>query len=213
MSSVREAVGLTHGIGPAREDGLGLGDRGLGFREPVGKIGCPRVFDVGQDFQHAEQSLEVVRLASDRFRELRGNRQRGPAVGGVHSLPDAGYVGFARIVHVRLFVRPAIVLDGESARFNERIGLVGAMPIDREMIGGFDGECGHDGLQKCEGPACGRLQAIAWRRPGVRTERKIGKEAGRPKPPRSIASFGGDGVWLRFVGFPGVLIVAGEELR
>jgi len=70
MCSVREAVGLTCRIGRAREDGLGLGDRGMGFREPVGKIGSPEVFDVGQDFQHAEQSIEVVRLAPNCFREL-----------------------------------------------------------------------------------------------------------------------------------------------
>ena len=26
--------------------------------------------------------------------------------------------------------------------------------VDRETVGRFDGECGHDDLQKCENPAC-----------------------------------------------------------
>jgi hypothetical protein len=41
-----------------------------------------------------------------------------------------------------------------------------------------------------------------------------GKKRGGLKPPRSIASFDSDGVWLRFLGFLGVgVLVAGQELR
>ena len=79
MSSVREAVGLTQRIRRAREDGLGLGDRGSGFREPVGKIGCAKVFNVRQDFQQAEQkSRSGPPCAGSLRRIVRESSNAGP---------------------------------------------------------------------------------------------------------------------------------------
>jgi hypothetical protein len=106
-----------------------------------------------EDLEQSKQNLEVLALALKRFAEMRWDRKRRDAVGRDVARPDAGDIGFACGFVVLSLSLPVIVFDGEAAGFSEPVGVVAALAIDRNAVGGFDGERGNDGLQTCESPA------------------------------------------------------------
>jgi len=90
----------------------------------------------------------VVGLALDRLPKLQRDERGGAFVGGVGALPNAGDIGVAGRLHVRLLVRPITILNGHPAGLVDHLGIVGALPKDRQMVGRFNGEKRHDSLLK-----------------------------------------------------------------
>ncbi len=93
----------------------------------------------------------MLGLALDTFPKPRRNWQGLAAIGPITD-PDAGDMGLARGFDVGLLVVPAVVLDGAMTSLGESGGLVDPLAIDRQAVGGFDGEEGHGELRKTPKP-------------------------------------------------------------
>ena len=95
----------------------------------------------------------MTRPALDRFVELLGDLDRRTRIGRMCTVPDAGDMNCARGIEVRLGDIPSVVLDSGTAGRVQRVSGIGAMPEDRQVIGGLDGEVRHRCLLKRKSPA------------------------------------------------------------
>ena len=74
----------------------------------------------------------MIGLSLKHLAELRREGERSDAIGGVLAGPGPGDIGLARGFVVFLLLGPVVISDGEPAGFFERLGVIGALPIDRE---------------------------------------------------------------------------------
>ncbi len=72
--------------------------------------------------------------------ELRWDGKRGHTTGAIGPALGAGDVGFAGGFEILLLIGPVVALEREAASLLDGAGFIGALPIDRNAIGSFDGE-------------------------------------------------------------------------